>query len=119
MIQSKVEEKIKNVAIIKTFEMVFRFCLKSLKELMECKQVLVPTPRDAIEEAFKAGYIEDEQDWIDLMYFGNELMHVYDEDQAKEALAVIQTKAVPCMLVLVTKLKKHIDEVGVVVYKSE
>ena len=60
-----------------------------------------------IKEAFKAGYIDDGQVWIDLLDHRNELVHVYHEDQAITATVVIQTKAIPCMKTLLVKLHQE------------
>jgi nucleotidyltransferase substrate binding protein (TIGR01987 family) len=101
---SQAEERIKNAAIIKAFEMAFELCWKSLMDLLEYKGISVATPRDVIKEAFKAGYLEDGQAWMDLLDQRNKLVHVYNEDQSLKAALEIKNTAISIIQTLVTLL---------------
>ncbi len=103
-LQSKAEERVKNIAIVKVFEMTFELCWKSLKDLLEYKGISVATPRDTLKEAFKADYLEDGQAWIDLLDHRNELVHIYNETQAARSTQTIRNIATPCIEKLLTRL---------------
>ena len=106
-LNSNVEVRIRNAAVIKAFEMTFELSWKSLKDLLEYKGVIASTPRDVLKEAFKVGYLIDGQTWIELLDHRNELVHVYDEEQAIKAAETIANKAFPCLDHLVKKLNQE------------
>ena len=106
-ITSSADERIKNAAIVKAFEMTFELCWKSLKDFLEYKGINASTPRDVLKEAFKANYLEDGQTWIDLLDHRNELVHFYNEDQAIQATEIIKNRAFACIEQLITRLNKE------------
>ena len=104
---STAEERIKNAAIIKAFEMTFELSWKCLKDLLEYQGITAITPRDVLKESFKNGFIEDGQVWIHLLDHRNELVHVYHEDQAISATETIRKQAYPNMEKLLNRLKQE------------
>jgi nucleotidyltransferase substrate binding protein (TIGR01987 family) len=106
---SHADERIKNAAIVKAFEMTFELCWKSLKDFLEYKGITVSTPRDILKESFKAGYLEDGQTWIELLDHRNELVHIYNEKQAAQATDTIRNRAFACIEKLVSSLSHAED----------
>jgi nucleotidyltransferase substrate binding protein (TIGR01987 family) len=70
-------------AAIQRFEFTFEVAWKCLKAAAETKGVETVSPRDAIKQAFAAGWIDDEPLWLDLMRARNESSHICNEAIAR------------------------------------
>lgn len=106
-LSSTADTRIKNAATVKAFEMVFELSWKTLKDLLEYQGIMVMTPRDALKEAFKAGYLEDGQTWIELLDHRNELVHIYNETQSNHATQIIRNRAYGCIEKLLIRLDQE------------
>lgn len=105
-LNSSAEDRIKNAATIKAFEMTFELCWKTLKDYLEYQGIVATTPREVLKEAFKAALLDDGQIWIELLDHRNELVHIYNEAQASQATETIRNRALNCIEKLVSSLNK-------------
>ncbi len=70
----------------KRFEYTFESLWHSLKAYLKAEGVEATTPLRCFKEAFKLGLIkqEDEDIFVDMIEKRNQIVHIYDFDQAKE-----------------------------------
>lgn len=66
----------------------FEFCIelfwKMLKRALLESGIESGTPREAIQEAYQAKWLNDEQLWIQMLQDRNRTSHVYEEEVARE-----------------------------------
>lgn len=78
------EEKIMIDATIQRFEFTYELFWKILKVLLENEGVEATTPKNVLQEAYKANWIEDEKLWLAMLDDRNITSHVYKEEKAFE-----------------------------------
>lgn len=78
---------------IKRFEFTFELAWKTIKLALKFnKKIETNNPRDALREAFRAKWIEDWNVWEALLDARNEIVHLYDEGEAKKTYFLIKEK---------------------------
>lgn len=75
---------------IQRFEFVIELYWKTLRRLLSLHGIQTGTPRDAISEAFRAGWIGNETAWLEMLRDRNETSHIYNENMARRIYARIQ-----------------------------
>ena len=70
-------------ATIQRFEFTFELCWKSLKKMLGEEGFEVTTPRDALQKAYVAGWLDHEQTWLNMLRDRNLTSHTYREEQAR------------------------------------
>jgi nucleotidyltransferase substrate binding protein (TIGR01987 family) len=60
---------------------------KSLKRVLADEGVETGTPREALMQAYKARWIDDEALWLSMLRDRNATSHIYDEDTARQIYA--------------------------------
>lgn len=68
--------------IIQAFVSVYELTWKMLKHILESNGISAPFPRVVFEEAFKAGLVQDNEVWKDIIEARNLSMHTYDKQLA-------------------------------------
>ena len=70
--------------LVKRYEFTFELAWKTMNDYLE-KEGLTETdsPRDVINTAFKAGYIAEQQKWIDMLIASDNISHQYDKTTLK------------------------------------
>lgn len=83
--------------LVHTFGFTFNLAWNVLKDLLYYEGTESGTPRQAIDNAFTAELIseEDSTTLLHAMLNRNRLAHIYDEDEANEAIALIKTDYLP------------------------
>lgn len=78
--------------ILHRFEFTFELAWKTLKDYLEYMGYLEKTgsPREAIQNGFKQGIIEDGEAWINMMLARNSLAHLYDEEESRKVYKKIK-----------------------------
>ncbi|MBW4977754.1 HI0074 family nucleotidyltransferase substrate-binding subunit [Marinobacter adhaerens] len=70
---------------IQRFEYVIELMWKTLKRALEFEGVYPKTPRESVKEAFKIGWLDDEDEWLDMLDSRNTTSHNYlDEEFAED-----------------------------------
>jgi nucleotidyltransferase substrate binding protein (TIGR01987 family) len=69
---------------IQRFEFVIELYWKTLRRLLALNGVQTGTPREAISEAFRAGWIGNETAWLEMLRDRNETSHIYNETMARQ-----------------------------------
>ncbi len=67
---------------IQRFEFVFELFWKSFKLLLTEEGIEVMTPREALRQAYKVKWIDDEEAWLQMLHDRNQTSHLYDEAAA-------------------------------------
>lgn len=75
------ENKILQLALIQSFEIIFELGWKCLKDYLESKDMEEHTPRDVIKASFNANILPTAQIWIDMAKDRNASTHEYNEEK--------------------------------------
>ena len=94
--------------VIQRFEFTFELLWKTLKIILEYKGIEVRSPRSAIKEAFKAGLIEDDEIFLDMLEDRNLTSHIYDEETSEEIFERIKKVYVPVLEKLISNLRAKV-----------
>ena len=102
------DQKISQMALIKSFELAFELSWKTLQSFFKSQgYVEVKSPKDIIKEAFNKDVIKEGQLWIDMLDARNRLSHIYDESMFKEIIKKISKEYVQEIEKLYKKLEKE------------
>lgn len=74
-------------SVIQRFEFTHELAWKMLKLRLEAELVLARTPKETLQEALKAGFIDDGSGWSALQRMRNLTSHTYDESLAETVYA--------------------------------
>lgn len=92
--QDKLNE-LERAGLIQTFEYTYELSWKTLKDFLETEGITAKTPRETIQEAFKASFIIDGHNWIDALENRNLLSHTYEESLSLKACELIKKSYFP------------------------
>jgi len=81
-------------SLIKCFEIAFELSWKTLADFLRTQGVNIEqiSPRAIIRKGFSAGYLKNEQLWLDLLDDRNNMVHIYRESMANGVAELINTK---------------------------
>jgi nucleotidyltransferase substrate binding protein (TIGR01987 family) len=68
---------------IQRFEFVIELYWKTFKRLLAFEGIETNTPREALQGAYQARWIDNDQAWLQMLKDRNETSHVYDEGTAQ------------------------------------
>ena len=84
------------LASIQAFEEVIELGWNVLKDYMEEQGLsFEPSPKGTLRQAFKSGYLQDGQVWLDALKQRNLTSHTYKQDVAETLLHNIQHRFIP------------------------
>ena len=95
---------VEQAGLIQFFEMAFELACKLLKDYGEAQGYTIQSPRDAIKQAFQAGYINDSQVWMDALEDRNLSTHIYDESIRGQLIKKIIFCYAPLLKNLLTRI---------------
>lgn len=102
------DQKISQMALIKSFELAFELSWKTLQSFFKSQgYVEVKSPKGVIKEAFNKDVIKEGQLWIDMLDARNRLSHIYDESMFKEIIKKISKEYVQEIEKLYRKLERE------------
>jgi len=90
---------------IKRFEFTYELCWKTLKLYYKEKGKDLRYPKDAFQEAFNDGLIEDEQLFLEILKDRNQTVHVYSQEDIEKIYAHIVSGYWGAFSGLLVKLK--------------
>ncbi len=76
---------------IQRFEFAIELSWKALRRLLIREGVTTTTPREALQEAFRAGWLADEAAWLQMLRDRNETSHTYNEATARRIYANVRS----------------------------
>ena len=75
---------------IQRFEFTIELYWKTLKRLLLSEGIEAKTPKETFKEAYKAGWLENDQAWLQMLKDRNETSLTYDQDKALQILGNIK-----------------------------
>ena len=104
----KPDQKVSQMALIKSFELTFELSWKTLQSFFKSQGYIeISSPKGIIKSAFNKDVIKNGQLWIDMLDARNRLSHVYDESMFKEIIKQISKEYLQEIEKLYQKLKKE------------
>ena len=97
---------------IHRFEMLIELFWKTIKRALEYEGLHPKTPRDSVKEAFRLGWLDDEQAWLDMLQSRNTTSHVYLAEELAEANYEDIRKVAPILRRAFEDLKARYPEDG-------
>lgn len=92
--------------VIQRFEFTFELFWKTLKIFLRDNGIEAKTPKEALKEAFKIGWLKDEEIFLDMMEDRNKTSHIYDKETAEVIYERINSNYVQAVKEVLDKLKK-------------
>ena len=71
------------------------------------------SPREILQLGYKLGFVNDSAVWLLMLKKRNTSVHVYDEDEIDEMIALIRDSFIPAFVVLEKTLRAKFDEAEV------
>ena len=68
---------------IQRFEFALKLFWETLKRLLAAEGVESSTPRETLKHTYRAGWLNDESAWLQMLKDRNETSHVYSEEMAQ------------------------------------
>ncbi|HEY8495526.1 MAG TPA: nucleotidyltransferase substrate binding protein [Limnochordales bacterium] len=94
---------------IQRFEFAIELLWKTLKRVLEHEGIQTRTPREALREAYQAGWLDDEVSWLQMLRDRNETSHIYDEVMARKIYERIREYAPKMRRVYELLVQKYLD----------
>lgn len=80
----KTTDQLDEDGVIQRFEFTFEVFWKTLKVLLKAKGLETKTPKDALKEAFRLEWLDDESLFLDMLDDRNKTSHIYDENESRK-----------------------------------
>jgi nucleotidyltransferase substrate binding protein (TIGR01987 family) len=90
--------------LVQTYEFTFELCWKTLKDKLTFEGYEINSPRETIKKAFEMDLITDVDQWLKALDSRNLFSHTYEDEIAKQAVALIKDKLQPMLRTCVDKL---------------
>lgn len=78
---------------IQRFEFAFELLWKTARSVLLDEGIHAGSPRDVFRHAFGAGWISDENLWLEMLEARNQCAHIYDEAMAADVYGKIPAYA--------------------------
>lgn len=95
--------------VIQRFEFTFELLWKTIKIFMRTNGIDVKTPKESLMEAFKIGWIQDDEIFLDMLEDRNKTSHIYDKETSEVIFERIKSRYLPSMRKVLNTLKKNIS----------
>ncbi|MBM4050335.1 MAG: nucleotidyltransferase [Planctomycetes bacterium] len=95
---------------IQRFEYTIELMWKTLKRALEYEGIHPRTPRETLREAFKAGWLNDDSVWMDMLDQRNTTSHVYLHQELAESNYEDIRKVTPTLRATLDFLMKRYPE---------
>lgn len=105
-----VETEIIRDATIQRFEFTFESVWKCLKRMASLEGLECFSPKSCFEVAYKMGFIEDEDVFIEIIDCRNRTTHIYDEIMALDIYTKIKGKFLPAFKSLGMKMGEWMEK---------
>lgn len=98
-------------AIVKNFEFNFELSWKAMKRLLSHHGLPTFTPRQAIAETYRKGFIDSEATWLAMIEDRNLTVHTYDQAFALEMALRIESQYLPKFDLFLSILAKEVSKI--------
>ncbi|MBS1514914.1 MAG: nucleotidyltransferase substrate binding protein [Bacteroidetes bacterium] len=94
--------------VIQCFEYTFELSWNTLKDFLEEQGYRnINGPKDAIQESFNIGLIENGEEWMNMIKSRNLTSHTYNEETAEEIFEEIKENYFSKFEMLISKFEKE------------
>ena len=83
-VDTSLDEPLALDGTIQRFEFTFEIAWKTLKAYLEDQGIISHSPKGCFKEAFRIGWIEEEEPWLSLLQARNMTSHVYNEEMVMD-----------------------------------
>jgi len=90
---------------IQAFEYCFELSWKTMKRLLAVRGQILNSPREVIRAAALESFINDPEIWFDFLKKRNITVHTYQEKEADEVLAILESFSI--------EVKKFLSKIGI------
>ena len=91
--------------MIQYFEFTVELAWKTLKEYLENMNFTLNSPREVIKQAFKSGYLDKGDVWLEALNDRNKTANIYDQKETTKIASNIVKKYFPLLKKLLALLK--------------
>lgn len=93
--------------VIHVFNITFELAWKSIQEVFKRDGVELPigSPRQVLKEAWRLGYLREDEVWLDMLKDRNTIAHIYDESYSNELYGRVFERYMPSFEKLVEALR--------------
>jgi nucleotidyltransferase substrate binding protein (TIGR01987 family) len=91
IIQKPVSDVVRD-ATIQRFEFTYELLWKTTKMALEHEGILVKSPKETFQEAFRLRWIREEKLFLRMLEARNAMAHLYDEQEARAIAKEIRQK---------------------------
>lgn len=92
--------------LVQTYEFTFELAWKTLKDKLMFEGYDVNSPRETIKKAFEMNLLRDVDQWLEALESRNLFSHTYQDEIAKQAVALIKDKLHPMLRTCVDRLNE-------------
>ncbi len=99
--------------IIGQFNLTFELSWKALQAVLRihgAEGAETGSPREILQLGYKLGFVNDSAVWLLMLKKRNTSVHVYDEDEIDEMIALIRDSFIHAFVVLEKTLRAKFDE---------
>lgn len=101
----KTTDQLDEDGVIQRFEFTFEVFWKTLKVFLKTKGLETKTPKDALKEAFRLEWLDDESLFLDMLDDRNKTSHIYDENESRKIYKRISANYMAAIGRVLDKLK--------------
>ncbi|MDR2171349.1 MAG: nucleotidyltransferase substrate binding protein [Planctomycetaceae bacterium] len=92
--------------LIKSYELTFELCWKTLKDYLQNDGIDAKTPREIIKKSYQVALIENVDQWLEALDVRNQFSLIYDEQIAKTAVPYVKETLYPMIQLCVKMLNE-------------
>ncbi len=102
----KVRDDLQRDGVIQRFEFTFEILWKTLRLFLLEKGIVAKTPKDCLKEAFRVGWLKEEDVFNQMLEDRNKTSHIYEEKKSIEILNHIQQQYIIVLEGVLKNLKE-------------
>jgi len=106
----KAKDELQRDGAIQRFEFTFELLWKTLKLFLRAKGIEARTPKDCFKEAFRVGWLKEEEVFAQMLEDRNKTSHVYDEAESKDIFERIKGRYLECLEKTLMELEKTLNQ---------
>ena len=100
------KEELEKDGVIQRFEFTFELLWKTLKIFLKNSGIEANTPKDSLKEAFKIGWLVEEQSFLNMLEDRNKTSHIYDEKTSGEIFERVKNTYLQSIEEVLNQLRK-------------
>ncbi len=93
----KAKNELEEDGVIQRFEFNFELLWKTLKIFLYDKGIDARTPRDVLKEAFKLGWLNNEDIFLNMLEDRNKASHIYNKQTSREIFRRIKNEYISAL----------------------